>query len=110
MLALVLVAALGQVDGGMPADAPTEPVAGWSVLPAGAVLGEEAVCVSVHGALETAKGIRACEAEKQAALAEISSGGGSTVRWAVISLTIGFAVGAISASVGVCALTGCLKR
>lgn len=95
------------VDHPKPDDAP---LSSWSVVPKNTVLLEDAVCAPAAVAVSTAKGIAQCRAERDAAVQEVQSGGGATVKWAMVSLAIGFAAGGLAAAVGVCAAVGCVKR
>ncbi len=107
MISLLLALALSQApDAG--SDAPT--LDEWSVLPPGAVLRETSVCGSEKASVTLAKNIAATRAERDAALQEVQSGGGSTVRWAMISLAIGFSMGGLAAAVGICSAVGCGKK
>lgn len=104
-LLLTCPVAAAEVDGGVP-------LAEYHVelLPAGAVLPAPAACMPPKEAQAFDVALRTAEGDRDGFRAEIEAGGGSTVRWAMISLAIGFAVGAVAATASVCALGGCVKK
>lgn len=105
-LALLLsLPAAAEADGGTPlAEFHLE------LVPAGTTLPAPAACMPPQEAQAFDRALRTAEGDRDGFREEIERGGGSTTRWALISLAIGFAAGGLAAAVGVCTAFGCGRK